>query len=278
MGFKIKDLTRKSSRMEPAVVLSSKEEFLLWVEEHRGLVWGIIFLVLAVIAGIVGWVMFSSQQQEQAWELEGKAQGVYLDRPLDDVQKGKENVRKASEMFQSVVDQFPGTSSAQVSLFLMGNSLAEQEKFDDAIQAYTQFITKYGQDHILVALVQQRMGLTQLLAGDPEAAKDSFQAVLNNPHALNKDQVTFELAKLAESEEDIPKAVEHYKTLIKEYPLSPFSTEAALRVKVLAPEEAEESQPSEDGESTQDAGSEEKPGDDEGEEAPQEGERSKGPE
>lgn len=278
MGFKIKDLTRKSSRMEPAVVLSSKEEFLLWVEEHRGLVWGGICLVLVVIAAIVGWVMFSSQQQEQAWELEGKAQGVYLDRPLDDVQKGKDNVRQASEMFQSVVDQYPGTSSAQISLFLMGNSLAEQEKFDEAIQAYRQFITKYGQDHILVALVQQRLGLTQLLAGDPEAAKASFQAVLSNPHALNKDQVTFELAKLAESQDDIPKAVEHYKTLMKDYPLSPFSTEASLRVKVLAPEEAEEGEPSDVGESTTESDAVEQSSGGEGEDTPPAAESSKGPE
>ncbi len=226
--------------MEPAVVLSSKEQFLFWVEEHRGLVWGGILLVLVVIAATVGFIMHTSQQQQQAWELEGKAQGMYLDRPLDDVKKGKENVVKASGMFQEIVDQYPGTTSAQISLFLLGNSLVDQEKYSEGIATYNQFIEKYGQDHILVALVQQRLGLTQLLAGDPEAAKSSFQTVLDNPHALNKDQVTFELAKLAESEEKTEEAVGHYKTLIQDYPLSPYSTEATLRLKVLAPEEAEE--------------------------------------
>jgi hypothetical protein len=49
------------------------------------------------------------------------------------------------------------------------------------------------------------------------------------------------LAKLAESEEKTDDAVKHYKQLIQEFPLSPFSTEANLRVKVLAPEETQES-------------------------------------
>jgi hypothetical protein len=69
----------------------------------------------------------------------------------------------------------------------------------------------------------------------------AFDAVMENPHALNKDQVLFELAKLAESEEKTDDAVKRYKQLMQEFPLSPFSTEANLRVKVLAPEEAQES-------------------------------------
>jgi acetyl/propionyl-CoA carboxylase alpha subunit len=52
--------------------------------------------------------------------------------------------------------------------------------------------------------------------------------------------VLFELAKLAESEEKTDDAVKRYKQLIQEFPLSPFSTEANLRVTVLAPEETQE--------------------------------------
>jgi outer membrane protein assembly factor BamD (BamD/ComL family) len=87
--------------------------------------------------------------------------------------------------------------------------------------------------------------LAQLLNGDREAAVSAFDAVLKNPQALNKDQVLFELAKLAESDEKSDDAVKHYKQLIQEFPLSPLSTEANLRVKVLAPEETQESTESE---------------------------------
>lgn len=240
MGYKIKDITNKSSIGEPVRFLSSKERFLFFVEENRALVWGGILLGLVVIVAIMtlGWL--SQQKQEQAWELEGLAQTVYLDRPLDDVKKSRENIQKASTMFKEILDKFPGTASAAVSLFLLGNSLMEEQNYQGAIDVYNSFLKQYAQDHIFAGLVQQRLGFAYLLNENQEAAMKAFEAVLANPHALNKDQVVFEMAKLAEAEEKVAEAVGHYKKVIREFPLSPFASEASLRVKVLAPEEAED--------------------------------------
>ena len=245
MGYKIKDTTNKFPAGEGVTVLSSKERFLFFVEENRRLVWGgiILILVLFVVAITLTWL--AGQNQERAWELEGKAQTVYLDRPLDDAKKAKENIQKASTMFQEVLDQYPGTTSAKVSLFLLGNSLMEEQKYEGAIEVYNSFVQQYSKDFLLVGLVQQRLGLAHLLNGNRDAALNAFDAVLTNGEALNKDQVIFELAKLAESDEKPNEAVGHYKKLMKEYPLSPFTSEAGLRVKVLAPEESQESVESE---------------------------------
>lgn len=244
MGYKIKDRFDKTAGLEPVVALSSKEQFLFFVEEHRGLVWGGILVVVVLIGGLATFNWLSQQEQEKAWELQGHAQQIYLDRPLDDVEKGKTNIQKASGMFQDILEQYPATASAKVSSFLYGNSLMEAGNYQEAIEAYTSFVQKYAQDHILVGLVRQRLGLTQLLNGNREAAVNAFDEVLESPYALNKDQVLFELAKLAESEEKTDEAVKFYTQLIQTFPLSPFSTEANLRVKVLAPEETEESEES----------------------------------
>jgi len=241
MGYKIKDISNKSSTVEPVQFLSSKERFLFFVEENRAMVWGGILLAMVVIVAIVTLSWLNQQKQEQAWELEGQAQTVYLDRPLDDVKKGQENIQKASTMFKEILDQFPGTDSAEVSAFLLGNSLMEEQNYQAAIDVYTSFIKQYAQDHIFVGLVQQRLGLAYLLNGNREAAMEAFEAVLANPHALNKDQVVFELAKLAEADENVAEAVIQYKKVVREFPLSPFASEAALRLKVLAPEEAKDS-------------------------------------
>lgn len=241
MGYKIKDHSHKAAAAEPVVALSSKEQFLFFVEEHRGLVWGGILLVVVLIGGLVTFNWVSQQQREEAWERQGQAQQIYLDRPLDDVEKGKSNIQQASGMFQDILEQYPGTPSAKVSSFLLGNSLMEDEKYDGAIETYTSLIRAYAQDHILMGLVHQRLGLAHLSSGNREAAMSAFDAVMGNSQALNKDQVLFELAKLAESEEKTDDAVMHYQRLIQEFPLSPFSSEANLRVKVLAPEEVQES-------------------------------------
>ena len=52
MGYKIKDHSDKSAVVEPVVALSSKEQFLFFVEEHRGLVWGGILLIVVLIGGL----------------------------------------------------------------------------------------------------------------------------------------------------------------------------------------------------------------------------------
>ncbi len=240
MGYKIKDITNKSSTVEPVQFLSSKERFLFFVEENRALVWGGIILGLVVIVAIVtlGWL--SQQKQEQAWELQGQAQTAYLDRPQDDIQKSQENIQKASAMFKEILDEFPGTASAAVSLYLLGNSLMEEQNYQGAIDVYASFLEQHGQDQIFAGLVQQRLGFAYLLNENREAALKAFEAVLANPHALNKDQVVFEMAKLAEADEKLAEAVGHYKKVIQEFPLSPFASEASLRVKVLTPEDAQE--------------------------------------
>ncbi|MFZ1744618.1 MAG: tetratricopeptide repeat protein [Nitrospirales bacterium] len=245
MGYKIKDLGNKPPMVEQAQFLSSKERFLFFVEENRALVWGGIFLGLAVIVAIVTLSWLNQNKEEHAWELEGQAQAVYLDRPLDDVKKGQENIQKASGMFKDILNQYPGTPSAGVSSFLLGNSMIEEKNYQGAIDVYISWVKEYGQNQILLGLVQQRLGFAYLLNGNREAALKAFDAVLANPHALNKDQVVFELAKIAEADENITEAVEQYKKVIQEFPLSPFASEAALRVKVLAPEEAKDSPSSE---------------------------------
>lgn len=241
MGYKIKDHANKSFTGEPVKFLSSKERILFFVEENRALVWGGICLAIAVIVAIVTLSWLSLQKEQQAWELEGRAQTIYLDRPLDDVKKGQENIQKASAMFKEVLDQFPGTTSARVSSFLLGNSLMEDKNYQGAIDVYSSLIEHNAPDLIFVGLIQQRLGLAYLPIGNREAAIKAFEAVLANPQALNKDQVIFELAKLAEADEKVPEAVGHYKTILQEFPLSPFASEAALRVKVLAPEEDKDS-------------------------------------
>jgi hypothetical protein len=74
-----------------------------------------------------------------------------------------------------------------------------------------------------------------LIKGDRDQAAKALSAVLEIPGALNKDNVLFELAKLEESQSRPEGAVAHYQNLMKDYPNSPFASEAAIRVKVLEP-------------------------------------------
>lgn len=101
----------------------------------------------------------------------------------------------------------------------------------------------YSSNPSLLGLVQQRLAYAFLVKGDRDQAAKTFAAILELPGALNKDQVLFELAKMEEVQSRPEGALAHYQDLMKNYPNSPFTSEAAVRVKVLEVKKTPESIP-----------------------------------
>jgi tetratricopeptide (TPR) repeat protein len=89
-------------------------------------------------------------------------------------------------------------------------------------------------------MVYQRLGYAYLLKGDADQAAKAWSAAVEVPGALNKDQALFELGKLEESQSRPEGALARYQDLMKTYPNSPFTGEAAVRIKAL---EAKKSPP-----------------------------------
>ena len=197
---------------------------------------GVVLFVVVVVA-LGGVIWFDRTQTGQALVLEGKAQSLYIDRPVDKPEQAQENLEAAAGLYRQILDQHPRTSSARRSLFLLGNTLMEQDNVKGAIEVYQQFIEQYPNDEMFLGIVYQRLGYAQLLNGNQGGATEAFSKVLELPQTLNKDQVLFEMAKLEEADANNEKALTYYKQLITEYPASPFFSEASLRVKILAPEE-----------------------------------------
>ena len=252
MAYKIRDVSKKSTIIDQTAQLSGKERVFFFVEQYRrAILGGALLVIVAILAlGTVAWL--EKEKSREALVLEGQAQSLYVDRVVDDQQKTKENLGKATELYRQILDEYPRTSSARLSLYLLGNTLMEQNDLPGAMKAYQQFLDQNRGDDMLVGLVSQRMAYAHLINGDQEAAVGKFSEVLSLPKALNKDQVLFELAKLEEAGEATEKALSYYKQLVEDYPASPYTNEASLRIKVLAPEESEP-QAKEEGEEIGDA-------------------------
>ena len=234
--------------MDQTVQLSGKERVLFFVEQNRKAILGgaLLVLVAMIALGTVAWL--EKEKSREALVLEGQAQSLYVDRAVDDEEKTKENLGKATELYRQILDEYPRTTSARLSLYLLGNTLMEQGDLPGAMKAYQQFLDQNRGDDMLVGLVSQRMAYAHLINGDQEAAVGKFSQILSLPKALNKDQALFELAKLEEAGKDTEKALAYYKQLVEDYPASPYTNEASLRIKVLAPEESEPQAKEEGGE------------------------------
>jgi tetratricopeptide (TPR) repeat protein len=101
----------------------------------------------------------------------------------------------------------------------------------------------YASNVSLLGLVQQKLGYAYLLKGDRDQAAKAYSTVLEIPGSLNRDHALFELARLEESQSRPEGALAHYQDLMKNYPNSPFSSEAAIRVKALEVKKPTEATP-----------------------------------
>ena len=81
------------------------------------------------------------------------------------------------------------------------------------------------------------------IKGERDQAVKALTAILETPGTLNRDQALFELARLEESQSRPEGALAHYQELIKNYPNSPFTSEATIRTKIMDVKKSQESTP-----------------------------------
>lgn len=240
MSYRIK-VPAKVDPLDEAHLLTGVERFLLVLQEQRRAVLvglGVLLVAAAVVAGVI-W--YDYQATLKARELDQEATLHYLNRPADDPKKSHEQLAQAINLYKQVVDQYPRSPVAPLALFHLGNAQVLANEVDAGIETYKRFMLLHGSNTSLLGLVQQRMAYAYLLKGDRDQAVKAFTGILEIPGALNKDHVLFELAKLEESQSRPEGALAHYQDLMKNYPNSPFTSEAAVRVKVLDVKKSPES-------------------------------------
>lgn len=240
MSYRIK-VPAKVDPLDEAHLLTGVERFLLVLQEQRRAVLaglGVLLVAAAVVAGVI-W--YDYQATLKARELDQEATLHYLNRPADDPKKSHEQLAQAINLYKQVVDQYPRSPVAPLALFHLGNAQVLANEVDAGIETYKRFMLLHGSNTSLLGLVQQRMAYAYLVKGDRDQAVKAFTDILEIPGALNKDHVLFELAKLEESQSRPEGALAHYQDLMKNYPNSPFTSEAAVRVKVLEVKKSPES-------------------------------------
>ena len=145
--------------------------------------------------------------------------------------------------YRQIVDQYPRTATAPLALYHLGNTLVQANELSAAIEAYQRFLTLYSSNPSMAGLVQQRLAYVYLHKGDRDQAMKALTGILETPGTLNRDQALFELARLEESQSHPEGALARYQELIKNYPNSPFTSEATIRTKIMDVKKSQESTP-----------------------------------
>lgn len=232
MSYRIK-VPPRTLPVDEAHLVSGLEHWVLGLRRYR---WAIVvgfILLLLMAGGIWGVFWYDAQNADKAQELEREATRHLFTRPSNDPKKAAANLNEAIALYKRVLEEYPRTPTAPLAQFSLGNAYLQANDVDSAIESYKRFLSTYGSNISLLGLVQQKLGYAYLLKGDIDQAAKTYSAILDTPGAMNRDYALFELARLEENRSRPDDALKYYQDLIKTYPDSPLTSEAAVRVKVI---------------------------------------------
>ena len=232
MTYRIK-VPPRTLPVDEAHLVSGLEHWVLGLAPYRwSIVVGFVLLVLTG-GGVWGVFWYDAQNAGKAQDLEREATVHLFARATSDPQKAATNLKEAIALYQRVVAEYPRTPTAPLAQFSLGNAYLQSKDLASAIEAYNRFISTYGTHVSLLGLVHQKLGYAYQLKGDLDQAAKAYSTILEIPGAMNRDHALFEVARLEENRSKPDEAMKHYQELMKTYPNSPLTSEAAMRVKVI---------------------------------------------
>ncbi len=232
MTYRIK-VPPRTLPVDEAHLVSGLEHWVLGLASYRWSILVGLLLLLLMGGGIWGVFWYDAQNAGKAQELEREATIHLFTRQASDPQKAAANLKEAIALYKRVVDEYPRTSTAPLAQFSLGNAYLQSNDLAAAIEAYNRFISTYGSHVSLLGLVQQKLGYVYLLKGDLDQAAKAYATILEIPGSMNRDYALFELARLEENRSKPDEALKHYQNLMKTFPNSSLTSEAAMRVKVI---------------------------------------------
>jgi predicted negative regulator of RcsB-dependent stress response len=244
MAYKIK-VTQKSIVTDPIAALHWLDRWVAWESTHRRLLWplviGVLLIGLAAGGGLAWWWW----QNHQAARLAGQAAEYYpapteavKPTPAGEQQKSPmaDHCGKALPFYQQITDRFDHSRLAPLALYYQANCQVELGKPDEAQALYARVIDRYGPANEAAQLAALRLGYLYANRGDRTQAIQQFQQLSQQVTAANRDEALFEVGRLQEAENDRAAALTAYKAVQNEFPKSPWSSEAAARIKALGGE------------------------------------------
>jgi tetratricopeptide (TPR) repeat protein len=225
LTIKKKAKVTKQTQEQQIATITHKATNVLSAYKKQVVIAASVLVALLVIAG--GFSLMRSADERKASPLLAVAYEYYSPSGSSSTDYGK-----ALELFRGVQKKYPGTMSAAIAQYYIGNSLAALGRMDEAVKEYQFFVSKYAGEKILLELVYQRMGyIYGALGKQVEAIKAFEQAeALEGPGVA-----TIELARLYETSGNMLESEKKYKLAQEKLGGTTWGIEAMGKVQVIKP-------------------------------------------
>lgn len=199
-------------RLENVEEALSKTE--LWIENNQKTLWIILIAVLVIALGIYGCTRYMQNRDKTASSLVFKAQNYFENEQYDNALNGDGN----NTGFLEIVDKYGSTKTGKLAAYYSGISYMKQGNYKDAIE----YLKKYtSNDQVLAPLALGAIGDCYMELGDMQNAVSYYgKAASKNPNDFTSPIFLAKEGNTYEIMGDYAKALQTYKTLKKDYPLS----------------------------------------------------------
>ena len=206
------DTKQAEERLENVEEALSKTE--LWIEENQKTLWMILIALLVVAFAIFGINRYKQKRNETASKQIFNAEAAFEKENYDVALNGDGN----NLGFLDIISNYGSTKTGKLANYYAGICYMKQGNYNDAIE----YLKKYtNNDQILSAMALGAIGDCYMeLGNNAEAANYYGKAARKNPNDftspmfLTKEGMTYEIMG------NYNKALEAYRMLKKDFPLS----------------------------------------------------------
>ncbi|MCF0199951.1 MAG: tetratricopeptide repeat protein [Bacteroidales bacterium] len=201
-----------NERMENVEEALGKTE--LWVENNQRVLWIILGIVIVIALAIFGLTKRNQMRNEAASSAIFKAQNYFESEQYENALNGDGN----NLGFLDIIDEYGSTKTGKLASYYAGISYMKTGKYQEAIDYLKKFD---GKDEILAPMALGAIGDCYMELDDMSNAVSYYKQAagmnaneFTSPMFLQKAGMTYEIMG------DDAKALETYKTLQKDFPLS----------------------------------------------------------
>jgi tetratricopeptide (TPR) repeat protein len=222
----IKKRPVKKKPVEESEVKSAALQALEKIKERqRHLIIG-VSVIAAVVALFLGTSLYSTSKYKKAYSLERDANNFYYGENIDAVVPEKERLDKALELFIRSTD----VKVTPTNLFYLGNTYFRLNDYENAINEYNRFITKFKSETAILPLVYQKLASSYFKTGNNQAALETLGKLAALEGGIFKDTALMYEARYLEGAGNKDESLEKYRQIFSQFPSSPWAAEASAKV------------------------------------------------
>ncbi len=227
-------------RLENVEEALSKTE--LWIENNQKTLWIILIALLVVAFAIYGITNYNKKRNETAKNLSFPQEITFeqqASQAVDFASYYMENENYATALngdgekigFLDIVNKYGSTKAGKLAAYYAGVCYLKEGNYNEAIEYFKKYT---NDDKVLSAMALGLTGDCYLQLGDQQNAVSYYEkATKKNPNDFTTPMFLVKLGMTHEIMGNYNKALDTYKTLKKDYPLSNEAFEISKNIAYL---------------------------------------------